>query len=243
MLTLIATLRKEWTLLFRDKIGLLILLLLPTLLVLFISLSHGGKKDQSLSVLIADRDQSALSQNISKRLSNIPSLKLMPIKSQNLTLTGAESAVTNGQYRALIVIPQNFSKTLQKSIQNSKTNPTQLELLTDPAINPALQANLRMPIELLLKNLEVQLLRKTSAAANTSIQLLSTRALTLAKSRIKPNSVQQNVPAWALFGMFFILIPMAGNMVREREFGVYQRLQIAPALKLDILLEIGRAHV
>ena len=141
MLTLIATLRKEWTLLFRDKIGLLILLLLPTLLVLFISLSHGGKKDQSLSVLIADRDQSALSQNISKRLSNIPSLKLMPIKSQNLTLTGAESAVTNGQYRALIVIPQNFSKTLQKSIQNSKTNPTQLELLTDPAINPALQAN------------------------------------------------------------------------------------------------------
>lgn len=25
-----------------------------------------------------------------------------------------------------------------------------------------------------------------------------------------PSSVQQNVPAWALFGMFFVVVPMGG---------------------------------
>lgn len=43
-----------------------------------------------------------------------------------------------------------------------------------------------------------------------------------------PNAVQQNVPAWALFGMFFIVLPMAGAMLKERQDGVLGRLLVMP---------------
>jgi ABC-2 type transport system permease protein len=42
------------------------------------------------------------------------------------------------------------------------------------------------------------------------------------------NSVQHNVPAWAIFGMFFIVIPIAGHMIREREEGSALRLELIP---------------
>jgi len=42
------------------------------------------------------------------------------------------------------------------------------------------------------------------------------------------NSVQHNVPAWAIFGMFFIVIPIAGHMIREREDGSAVRIELIP---------------
>lgn len=42
------------------------------------------------------------------------------------------------------------------------------------------------------------------------------------------NSVQHNVPAWAIFGMFFIVIPIAGHMIREREDGSAVRIALIP---------------
>ncbi|MBS1771944.1 MAG: ABC transporter permease [Bacteroidetes bacterium] len=42
------------------------------------------------------------------------------------------------------------------------------------------------------------------------------------------NSVQHNVPAWAIFGMFLIVIPIAGNMIREREEGSALRIELIP---------------
>ncbi len=43
-----------------------------------------------------------------------------------------------------------------------------------------------------------------------------------------PNSVQHNVPAWTLFAMFFIVIPLAGNIISERTSGVSLRLKTMP---------------
>ncbi|MEZ5016315.1 MAG: ABC transporter permease [Flavipsychrobacter sp.] len=42
------------------------------------------------------------------------------------------------------------------------------------------------------------------------------------------NSVQHNVPAWAIFGMFFIVIPIAGHSIREREEGSALRVGLIP---------------
>jgi ABC-2 type transport system permease protein len=33
---------------------------------------------------------------------------------------------------------------------------------------------------------------------------------------IMPNSVQHNVPAWALFAIFFIVVPLSINLVKEK---------------------------
>ena len=48
------------------------------------------------------------------------------------------------------------------------------------------------------------------------------------------NSVQHNVPAWAIFGMFFIVIPIAGNMIRERADGSAIRIALIPGAAIYV---------
>ena len=48
------------------------------------------------------------------------------------------------------------------------------------------------------------------------------------KNSIIPNSVQHNVPAWTIFAMFFIVIPLASNIIQERQSGVSARLKTIP---------------
>lgn len=48
------------------------------------------------------------------------------------------------------------------------------------------------------------------------------------------NPVQQNVPAWALFGMFFTAIPIAGSILEERKSGVWARLLSLPVPTLSL---------
>ena len=50
-----------------------------------------------------------------------------------------------------------------------------------------------------------------------------------------PSAVQQNVPAWGLFGMFLIAVPLAGALVRERASGIMIRLQLLPVSFLTLL--------
>lgn len=50
-----------------------------------------------------------------------------------------------------------------------------------------------------------------------------------------PTAVQQNVPAWALFGMFFIVVPLSGTLLRERQEGTLQRLRTIPVSPLVLL--------
>jgi ABC-2 type transport system permease protein len=51
-----------------------------------------------------------------------------------------------------------------------------------------------------------------------------------------PTTVQHNVPAWAIFAMFFIIIPLTGSMIKEREEGSLSRLMSMPVSYLELLL-------
>lgn len=51
----------------------------------------------------------------------------------------------------------------------------------------------------------------------------------------KPNAVQHNVPAWTLFGIFFIVVPLSGLIIRERQNGTAQRILTLPVSALTIL--------
>ena len=48
------------------------------------------------------------------------------------------------------------------------------------------------------------------------------------RSPRRPTAAQQNVPAWALFGMFFIVVPVSGALIRERQTGTFRRLMTMP---------------
>ncbi|MDZ7697412.1 MAG: ABC transporter permease [Deltaproteobacteria bacterium] len=57
----------------------------------------------------------------------------------------------------------------------------------------------------------------------------------MARSRLIPNAVQHNVPAWTLFGMFFIVVPLSGSMINERSLGVWARVLTLPVSPLVLL--------
>jgi len=52
---------------------------------------------------------------------------------------------------------------------------------------------------------------------------------------LKLNSVQHNVPAWTIFGMFFIVISMSGSIIKERDEGSYTRILTMPGLYITVL--------
>jgi ABC-2 type transport system permease protein len=52
------------------------------------------------------------------------------------------------------------------------------------------------------------------------------------------NSVQHNVPAWAIFGMFFIVVPLSGHIIREREDRSALRVKLIPGASFGVA--IGR---
>jgi ABC-2 type transport system permease protein len=58
-----------------------------------------------------------------------------------------------------------------------------------------------------------------------------------------PTAVQQNVPAWALFGMFFIVVPLSGSLIRERREGIFARMMIMPVSKASLILGKLGAYV
>ena len=51
----------------------------------------------------------------------------------------------------------------------------------------------------------------------------------------RPTSVQQNVPAWTLFGIFFIVLPLAGSLIKERRDGTFLRLISMPVPTLTLI--------
>jgi ABC-2 type transport system permease protein len=50
-----------------------------------------------------------------------------------------------------------------------------------------------------------------------------------------PNSVQHNVPAWTLFAIFFIVIPLSINIVKEKTQGTFIRLRTNPVSNRIVL--------
>lgn len=50
------------------------------------------------------------------------------------------------------------------------------------------------------------------------------------------NSVQHNVPAWTIFGIFFIVLPLAGSIIKEREDGSTLRLRTIPGTSLVVMI-------
>ena len=95
----------------------------------------------------------------------------------------------------------------------------------------------------LQSDLGPEALQKISGAVSEiKSGLLRTEMIQLGESGISynaykgtPNSVQQNVPAWTLFSIFFIVVPMAGGFIKEKNDGTLRRLLSMPVSPLALI--------
>ncbi|MDF1654524.1 MAG: ABC transporter permease [Coxiellaceae bacterium] len=255
-MVIFAIIIKEIRLLIRDKIGLLILFILPVFLLVMVSLSQQNTDDpaKSLSVLLLNQDTGKTGQKISKQLIKKADFKITEYQLSPIdTKEKAEQQVAKGHYDAFIIIDKNLSKDIKKNLRQLATKRSKAKITlnsvliyTDPTIPKSVVKSLKSGLDYMLQTIQLE------ATQNT---LIRSRQITNSKSvtqwfnleqhfasasqtndkeapAVSPNAVQQNVPAWTLFGMFFIVIPLAGQMIRERSMGVIQRIRIAPVFQI-----------
>ncbi|MFT4061231.1 MAG: ABC transporter permease [Edaphocola sp.] len=116
-----------------------------------------------------------------------------------------------------------------------------IKLLFDPTVKPSFRNGLNFALNQYVSQVKTELLLErlgklngNNATVHLDQGLRTTLAVqeeSLVKGqKINPamNSVQHNVPAWAIFGMFMIVVPISGNMIRERDEGSALRINLIP---------------
>lgn len=120
-----------------------------------------------------------------------------------------------------------------------------ITMTLDPATKSTFRSTMRSAIKQFLSELEAKLIidglsadlaemtgkePDVNLASDGMVRLKETTASgKVLPANVANNSTQHNVPAWTVFAMFFIVVPLAGNMVRERNAGTVVRLRTMPA--------------
>jgi len=86
-----------------------------------------------------------------------------------------------------------------------------------------------------LQELSPALMEMKSSLDNPELFRLGESEISSDPYRQTPNSVQQNVPAWTVFSIFFIVVPMAGGFIKEKNDGTLHRLLSMPVSPLVLI--------
>jgi len=267
---LLYSIYKEYKVLTRDRAGLAITFIMPTVLILIITLiqdtTFRSVNEASVPLLIVDRDNDSLSITLEKSLINS---KFFVITKKQMTDEETKTEIAKGTYFIGVIIPENTSKKLREKsgarvtkLLNSfsgdtteiesalDTNKLNVQLFFDPITKKSFKTTVSNSFERIISQIEMQSmmsalnekmqesfpLAKPSPLEITPIVTLKEDYASYNNSSIIPNSVQHNVPAWTLFAMFFICIPLAGNIIKERDDGSAFRLLTMPGSYMIVIL-------
>jgi ABC-2 type transport system permease protein len=164
--------------------------------------------------------------------------------------SGAISGASGAEEAALPYLIVHFDPLIHGAFRSSVVNALKQMLLTMELEMKAriLAEILPVQFNLVLQTLTGRLPDPGSAQLFQMDAGWGTRRLmdvVAGQSRLKklPTSVQHNVSAWAVFGMFFIVLPLGGVIIRERQDGTFVRLRTLPVPYLTILMGKLMAYV
>lgn len=237
MIRLLALWKKESLALMRDRHGLLALFMMPAIFIIVMTMAlhdtfrPGASIDVAYAVI--DLDDSRTSQALISRLDKAGSFKRRPAPAD---ADEARRLLKGGQLGLALIVPSGFGERLLApgGIDGQPTAP--MELLVDPVLNPALQLAFRTQVSAVLGSLRADELAQRAGklfglpVSNTPTdRILPDDIVSIAVQNERnirpPSSVQQNVPAWLVFAMFFVVIPIASIFIVERQQGTLQRLR------------------
>lgn len=123
--------------------------------------------------------------------------------------------------------------------------PKEIEIYFDPAAGQSFRNSIKSTVEQILAKIESNKIYTVfqeqmgieEMPGLTAEEIISFREIIAQKGNdgIIPNAVQHNVPAWILFGIFFIVVPLSINIVKEKNLGTSIRLNTSPISYLIIL--------
>jgi ABC-2 type transport system permease protein len=236
---LLSAVSKEMLFLLRDLPGLAILFLMPLLLVLVVTLAqeHATNRTTKADLAIIDQANTPLSNRI---ISDIDSAGLFTLFFQDARCKmkdeNTKDPSSKVQHRStlltLILAPDDSSITL----------------IFDPTIAPVEKKSWESTLTFIIKGAQAKqvmenTLNRMFISSDTTMKMMvrSTLMQGMAgmpeirgqydlpeKSMIRPSVIQNNVPGFILFAMFFIVIPLSASMIAEKTEGAYARLMTLP---------------
>lgn len=236
MRVLLALVVKELRVLSRDRHGLFVLFVMPAVFILIMSMALRDALDpQRLGTLTyawldEDREYFALALGDAlgarRQLTRIEApdeAALVERIRDGDVLFGVRIAP---ELEARIAGAAEGGKAPLVQLYLSPTAPLQARLLFEANVRAALasvQAEYLLEDQMGVPHEEAQRLRAQSDPANLVIDEQFVGASAPAAA---PNAVQQSVPAWLVFAMFFVVLPLGTSVLAEREQGNLQRLSL-----------------
>jgi len=214
--------------------------------------------NQRLKLLVIDHDHDEVSQAIFDEVHALGSFEIITtLEREPLTEERAANAVLKGDYQLAIVIPKQLTQEIQsyidanveevlqlgEAVEQPKEKPLfkqkEVVLYFDPALQIAYKEGIKAAIDRIVTQTENKFIYGAFASQldlDSTSTLLKQEALFAFKeispldlhNEVKPNAVQHNVPAWSLFAIFFIIVPFAMNLVKEKNQGTKVRLYTVP---------------
>ena len=222
---------KEFLLVLRDKHALAALFVMPAVFILIMSLAlKDAFNDERalISYAVADKDQS------------VQSGKLIDMLSDNRLLNEHDLAAAS-DVQFVLTIPRGFKQ--QFSSESTDEKPIEIEAAADVKQDllalfksQLISAFMQLRIDAIKTQLEEHspaLARELDVISFDEKKMMQVSFIALERDE-KPNSTQQSVPAWIVFAMFFVIIPMSTIFINERKQNTMFRL-LAMNVSLPLL--------
>ena len=222
--------------------------------------------DSKIPILLVDNDKGSVSKTVFENLekSNLFSV-VTQIDNQTITEDVARENVYKGKFQLAIVIPKDLSSDLQAKVdqnvekivsslgltdsvaqqENRVIKEKEVKLYFDPAVQMSFKNAVMSSIDKMISQIETKSIYTTFqnqlGEGNTSFEqksFISFKEIIpkINNKEVLPNSVQHNVPAWTLFAIFFIVIPLSINIVKEKTQGTFVRLRTNPVSSLIVFI-------
>lgn len=226
----LAAIIKEFKLVFRDLHSVLVLFVMPAVFIIIMSLAlqeqFTEESDFSLTIYYSNSEPSEYSDKFIALLSankNFNFIKTSPTSNSNAIIK-----VLGSNSKAFLSIPENLFDHFQSNLEGVEP----INLWFSPSID--------VRTRLLIESAAHEALAKTKLHFMYTPQMSTqekSQAFIAAESihsnylydknnpTQKPTSVQQNVPAWLIFSMFFVVIPISTTLITEKQQGTLTRLR------------------
>lgn len=206
-----AMIKKEFLLVLRDKQALLALFVMPAIFILIMSVAMRDQftsDSMEFSLYVKDADKSEMSKEILVNLQTDKKFHLVEDKNQ-------------AQF--IVKIPRRYEKNPKYKINidiRDSIKSDEIEAFKAMLLEHILNARL----DSMAQSIEEKSPRAARTLSSLEISTDSLYKIHYNDSSKIPNSTQQSVPAWIVFGMFFIIIPMSTIYVNERKQNTLARL-------------------
>lgn len=227
-------LKKEFLLIFRDIHALLVLFIMPALFILIMSLAlkntYSNDVDVKLKVAIISQEN----KDVKQLIKNLNKSKFLH---STLSLNKDYKAlIFKDNFDFIIEINKDFKKQINKNDKSFK-----ISTYSKADIS---QQSYQIVRNKLVESISIDIMKdyfikskinaKTLATLNSKIK--NNYIYKNEEFKVLPNSVQQSVPAWLVFSMFFILIPISNTFINEKNFGTISRIRSIDVSFFPLLL-------